>query len=88
MNRRDFLKGILTSSALAYTLDIDKLLWIPNERTIFLPPMPTIITINEFQLMYGRPYTGKYGLWLANKYEDSEIRFLNELLGILHFHDD
>lgn len=37
MNRRTFI-SLLMSSAAAHTLDIDKLLWIPGQKTFFLPP--------------------------------------------------
>jgi hypothetical protein len=37
MNRRDFLRGLLMSSVAAYTLDIDKLLWVPGQKKIFIP---------------------------------------------------
>jgi hypothetical protein len=46
MNRRDFLK-LLLSAPIAYELDIDKLLWVPGEKTIFLPPPKKILTITE-----------------------------------------
>lgn len=38
MNRRDLLKFLLTAP-IAATLDVEKLLWIPGEKTIFLPPI-------------------------------------------------
>lgn len=34
-------------SAVAHTLDIDKLLWVPGQKTIFLPP------INEYSKIIG-----------------------------------
>lgn len=37
MNRRDFLKLIALGIA-SHELDIDKLLWVPGEKKIFLPP--------------------------------------------------
>lgn len=36
MNRRDFLKYLL-ATPIAYQLDVEKLLWVPGEKTIFLP---------------------------------------------------
>lgn len=36
MNRRDFLRFML-GTAVAATVDVEKLLWVPGERTIFLP---------------------------------------------------
>jgi hypothetical protein len=46
MNRRDFLK-LLLSAPIAYELDIDKLLWVPGQKTIFLPSPKKILTITE-----------------------------------------
>ena len=37
MTRRDFFK-LITSGIVAYELDIDKLLWVPGEKKIFIPP--------------------------------------------------
>lgn len=37
MNRRDFLRSLLATGVVAYNLDIDKLLWVQGEKTIFLP---------------------------------------------------
>jgi hypothetical protein len=37
MHRRDFLK-LLLSTPVAAQLDVEKMLWVPGERTIFLPP--------------------------------------------------
>lgn len=42
MNRRGFLRSLLSGTAgaiAAHTLDLDRLLWVPGERTIFLPPL-------------------------------------------------
>jgi hypothetical protein len=40
MDRRTFIK-LITSGAVGYTLDVDKLLWVPGEKTFFLPaPKP------------------------------------------------
>jgi hypothetical protein len=36
MNRRQLLK-LLASGLVGSTLDVDRLLWIPNTKTIFLP---------------------------------------------------
>lgn len=45
LSRRGFLKllgsGVLGAAALA-TLDVDKLLWVPGERTIFLPALEPV----------------------------------------------
>lgn len=52
MNRRSFL-SLLGSGALgaaAHTLDLDRLLWVPGKKTIFLPPAPI-----KFTMMYALP---------------------------------
>lgn len=37
MNRRGFLR-LLATGMVAQTVDIDRLLWVPGAKTIFLPP--------------------------------------------------
>lgn len=47
MHRRKFLQ-ILSSSALsAYAFDLDKLLWVPGQKTIFIPPERKFIFASE-----------------------------------------
>jgi len=44
MDRRAFLRALLSGAAgavAAHTLDLDRLLWMPGARTIFLPPVET-----------------------------------------------
>jgi hypothetical protein len=36
MNRRDFLRYLIAAPIAAH-LDVEKLLWIPGEKTIFIP---------------------------------------------------
>jgi len=38
MRRRDFLKFLLGTAAASY-IDYEQLLWIPGEKTIFIPPV-------------------------------------------------
>jgi hypothetical protein len=38
MNRRDMLKLVTSGVIGAMVLDPEKLLWVPGEKTIFLPP--------------------------------------------------
>lgn len=51
MNRRAFLArlgfGTVAAAAAANgILDVDKLLWLPGEKTIFVPPPPTIAPLS------------------------------------------
>lgn len=43
MNRRDFLRvlgfGTVAAAAASCAFDVERLLWVPGERTIFLPPV-------------------------------------------------
>lgn len=39
MNRRRFLEMLTAGAFGALTLDVDKLLWVPNAKTIFVPPV-------------------------------------------------
>ena len=47
MNRRKFIKLITSSALAAYALDPDKLLWVPGEKTIFIPPERRLIYASE-----------------------------------------
>lgn len=52
MNRRAFLAwlgGTAAGVAAAHTLDLDKLLWVPGEKTIFLPTESNalFVTVSE-----------------------------------------
>lgn len=46
MNRRSLLK-LLSVGVVGYTLDIDKLLWVPGQKTIFLPSRIKHISTSE-----------------------------------------
>jgi len=37
MNRRMFVRSVLSAVAAGAVLDTDKLLWVPGQKTIFLP---------------------------------------------------
>jgi hypothetical protein len=39
MNRRGFLESLLGGTVAAAQLDIEKLLWVPGEKKIFIPPV-------------------------------------------------
>jgi len=45
MNRRDFLKFLLTTP-IAATMDLEKLLWVPKP-IIVVPAMPRALTMNQ-----------------------------------------
>lgn len=65
MNRRDFLARLLSSAAgaaVASTLDLDKLLWVPGEKTIFLPPPPTLVHFGDIQLGDTLTFAGRYAM--------------------------
>jgi hypothetical protein len=47
MNRRQFIKLISSSAIAAYALDPEKLLWVPGEKTIFIPPERRLIYAAE-----------------------------------------
>jgi hypothetical protein len=38
MNRRDLFKSLLGAAVAVHELDVEKLLWIPGKKTIFIPP--------------------------------------------------
>ena len=48
MKRRHFLASMLTAAS-AMVLDPDKLLWIPGQKTIFIPsaPLPRVLDLDE-----------------------------------------
>lgn len=43
INRRQFIQAISAGIAGTYALDPEKLLWIPGQKTIFLPPARELI---------------------------------------------
>lgn len=72
MNRRDFLRGLLTVAAgsVSGQLDIDRLLWVPGEKKIFIPSPKQIefFTAADKISLYGIPYhacDGATGQWLG-----------------------
>ena len=50
INRRDFVKILSGSAASLYAFDLDKLLWVPGEKKIFLPPEQRLIYASEIAL--------------------------------------
>lgn len=65
MNRRDFLRGLLTVAAgsVSGQLDIDRLLWVPGEKTIFIPSpkQAQFFASDKLMTLYGIPYHACYG---------------------------
>ena len=47
MDRRKFIQLLTTSAVGLYALDPDKLLWMPGEKTIFIPPTKQLIFASE-----------------------------------------
>jgi len=41
VSRREFLQ-LLAAGVIGHTLDVDKLLWVPGQKTIFLPSVDII----------------------------------------------
>lgn len=39
LSRRQFLRGALVATAVAATVDVEQLLWMPGEKTILLPEL-------------------------------------------------
>ncbi len=55
MNRRGFLKWLAAGTAAivgAGEIDVDRLLWVPGEKTIFLPPEKKLVDGAEAQRIY------------------------------------
>ncbi len=68
MKRRDFLRFLLTTP-LTYELDVEKLLWVPGEKTIFIPPP---VSLNYHSLNY-------HDIMMAELYSVTpKLRFLFE----------
>lgn len=53
MNRRQLLKLLLTGGA-GLTLDLDRLLWIPNTKKIFLPTKSGLTTSQIIEAEFNR----------------------------------
>jgi hypothetical protein len=47
MERRRFLQLVTSSAVSAYAFDLDKLLWVPGQKTIFIPPERKLIWAGE-----------------------------------------
>lgn len=68
MNRRDFLRRALTGTAgllAAQTLDLDRLLWVPGQRTYFdlwTPEEPLPEWFNAYTREMLRVFTNNLGI--------------------------
>jgi hypothetical protein len=58
MNRRSFLSSLLAAA----TLDPERLLWIPGERTIFVPREPIQIWLFSTSRVHARAASGMMAL--------------------------
>lgn len=74
MNRRAFLGwlgGTAAGVAASHVLDLDRLLWVPGERTIFVPASRPLLTMISPS-------------WVTR---DVVLSFRNSLLFMQHFRD-
>lgn len=46
LSRRQFLRGALIATTAAALVDVDQLLWMPGEKTIFLPECEVYTTLD------------------------------------------
>lgn len=91
MNRRSFFRALLGGAVAAHELDIEKLLWVPGEKTIFVPPSTPIdyITATQIETQWGaamRMLTAKLleidevlleEVWIPGKLLRSQPAYLN-----------
>jgi len=42
IDRRSFFRSLLGAGVAAHQLDLEKLLWVPGEKKIFIPPAPEL----------------------------------------------
>jgi hypothetical protein len=64
MNRRQLLK-LLVSGVVGSTIDVDRLLWTPGTRTIFIPSPKQVVYLG---LDWGIPYhesNASVGTWMG-----------------------
>jgi hypothetical protein len=47
VNRRRFIQLVTSSAIGVYSLDPERLLWVPGEKTIFIPPPRKLIFASE-----------------------------------------
>lgn len=80
MNRRRFFESLLGGAIAAHQLDIDKLLWVPGEKTIFIPPHVetfTGLTPNYYSTllhpMWSVEWSNDLANWSKPDYDDAYI---------------
>lgn len=77
-SRREFLR-LLASSTLAHTLDIDKLLWVPGAKKIFLPSLKPTYLI--FSVNLTKEYLeGIYGMTAGGAKDKVGMMFLRNYM--------
>lgn len=71
MDRRHFVASLLGMGIAAHQLDLDKLLWVPGEKTIFIPSRhPLWMSDEDITRIYIQPYIQAVlseVLWLDRK---------------------
>lgn len=85
--RRSFLRAALmglTGAVVAPELDIDKLLWVPGEKTIFLPMFGEVIDECCFSYEFGDAHENILGREARNIFMprwiiDAQLRYLRAL---------
>ncbi len=86
MRRRDFLR-LLASGVVGSHIDVDRLLWEPNKKTIFLPTAKQIEFYNTAQSkLWGIPYhqsNASMGAWLGISRSGEAYEQLGKLVKLL-----
>lgn len=75
MNRRQFLRNLAILGVASHELDIERLLWVPNHKTIFVPTLAQINLLKSTTplSLHGIPYhchDGFTGEWLGFKRDE------------------
>ena len=70
IDRRTFLRrlgfGTISAAAAALTFDVEKLLWVPGEKTILLPSPAAVQMFHaETRLAFAVEFDGTTGRWSA-----------------------
>ncbi len=86
MDRRRFLAwlgGTAAGVAIAPTLDLDRLLWVPGEKTIFLPALQPI-NLDEFAREWLKLVENNLAFtrYINRHYEDRFVREVGETVRV------